>query len=107
MKDEADGRLRYAQTLWEAHVRRPVPAEAGDESAHGHDLVALDADTAGYISTALGSRGANEHIWRPGLRQCIKELRSAASSTAGDVHDYYTALLEVAEAVVSVPTGAS
>lgn len=52
-----------------------------------------------------GAEEQNEHLWRPGLRACITELRSVAAASNGAVHDYYTSLLRVAEAVHGVPHG--
>lgn len=91
--------FRQATELWNAHVERPFPDEARGEQAGGHDLVLLDADTAGYITTALGSRGGNPQLWRQGLRDCSESLRVVVAATTGEVMDYFASLLDVAEAM--------
>ncbi len=86
--------FHVAQTLWDSHREREFPSEATDETVGGHDLVLLEADAAGYIATALGSRGANEHLWRAGLDECISELHSVVAAAEGDVRNYYASLLQ-------------
>jgi hypothetical protein len=56
MSEDRQERFREAQTLWESHLQRGFPSEARGVDAD--DLVLLDANTAGHITTALGSRGA-------------------------------------------------
>ncbi len=44
--------------LWEAHVAAPFPGRFRDEEVDGIDLVMLDADIAGCVSTFLSRDGA-------------------------------------------------
>lgn len=80
--------------LWAAHLAEPFPSEVGKSDDAGADLVTLDADIAGVISTVLGSRRPPDGAQQQTLRACVEELdRLEVVEVA---QPYFTRLRELA-----------
>jgi hypothetical protein len=84
------------RSLWAAHTAQPFPAE-GYEAEHVGDLVMVDADIAGVISSVLGSRQppAIGHVQM--LRDCIAELDRMRDEVPEPARPYFSRLREMAK----------
>ena len=71
------------RSLWAAHLDEPFPADVDKAEDAGADLVMLDADIAGVISTVLGSRRPPDATQQQTLRACLVELDRLEVVAAG------------------------
>ena len=95
------------ERLWTEHLAVDFPPVHGDE-VEGIDLILLDADIAGYITTFLDHGGRLAPARRASLETLARHARTAAQSLAGPARDYFTRLANVADLVVRTPNpGAS
>jgi hypothetical protein len=88
------------EELWRQHEAAPFPPECRGEEISGIDLVMLDADTAGCISTFLGCAGRLDSQRRTILSQCRSELEAAVQTLEGESANYFRRLSEIAQLVL-------
>ena len=69
------------RSLWAAHLDEPFPSEVDGSEDTAGDLVRLDADIAGVISTVLGSRRPPNVGEQFILRACLEVLDRLDIST--------------------------
>jgi hypothetical protein len=62
------------QELWRTHLAEPFPEEWLGESIEGVELVLLDADVAGCVSTWLGSSSKLDQQHHQWLRESRRDL---------------------------------
>ena len=86
--------------LWSQHEAAAFPPELRDREHQGIDLVLLDADIAGCVSTAL-TRGRLDRSRAALLRSLAPIAASAARETPpGDARAYLDRLAELAQRVL-------
>ena len=71
--------LREVTRLWADHVKAPFPSELRGSEQEGVDLVMLDADIAGCVSTFLDNRGVIDEDRKHILQRLLPEAESVAS----------------------------
>jgi hypothetical protein len=89
---------------WREHLEAPFPdALAGSEVA-GVDLVLLDADAAGCISTYVAGRGERlDDECRQVLGRCFAELERVTASLDGEARTYFGRLHGLVGEVLTKP----
>jgi hypothetical protein len=86
--------------LWEEHVRAPFPSHLRGRDIDGEDVVVLDADIAGCVSSALsGHLGERCHR---SLVRCLVAVEKVLPLIDDDdrAFEYYERLREMAGLVV-------
>ncbi|MEV3872450.1 hypothetical protein [Streptomyces sp. NPDC049906] len=95
-------RQRNASRLWREHCRAPFPAGLRGTVLGGTDLVLLDADVAGCVSTWLGDRGTLDPGRTRILRRCVEELDRVLPELTGSAEiRYYERLRRLALLVLT------
>ena len=61
-------------TLWDEHLKAEFPSDCLGQEIQGVELVLLDTDVAGCISTYLGSKGKLDAQGLAILRSCYRDL---------------------------------
>jgi hypothetical protein len=87
------------EELWRDHQAAAFPAECRSKTVDGIDLIMLDADTAGCVSTFL-SRGTLDPWRLAALGICYRDLAVAARALVGEPATYYARLEELAGLVL-------
>jgi len=96
----------HIESLWKEHLATPFPDRCRGEEAGGVDLVMLDADIAGCVSTYIGNNGSlDAHRF-----QILQDLQLDAQRVVGLLEDsseqeYYTRLGRLAHLVLAECTG--
>ncbi|RKR91828.1 hypothetical protein BDK92_6250 [Micromonospora pisi] len=90
--------------LWEAHLRAKFPARLRSAELDEMDMVMLDADIAGCVSTWLRSRGNLDDQRRSVLTLCVADLARVLPTLVGH-HErmYYGRLHAMAVATLNMP----
>jgi hypothetical protein len=88
------------ERLWAEHLTAEFPSIPGAD-VHGIDLVLLDADIAGYVTTFLDNGGRLAPARRASLEGLAKEARRVAQAMTGAERAYFSSLAHVADLVVS------
>jgi len=89
------------QLLWDAHRRAPFPPELAGEEIAGVDLVMLDADIAGCVSTWLRDRGRLDEERRRSLASCLQDVeRVLPLLEHQEAHAYYERLRRLTQLIV-------
>jgi hypothetical protein len=73
------------------------PSVCRGEEVDGIDLVMLDADIAGCVSTFLGGRGHLDDQRMGILQRCRGELTTVLPRLPAAARDYYSRLQEMAD----------
>ena len=60
--------------MWDDHLRLSFPARVRGEEVDGIDMVTLDADIAGCVSTWLGNKGRLDETRRGWLEASLADL---------------------------------
>ena len=81
--------------LWRDHQAASFPSGCGGKEIEGIDLVMLDADIAGCVSTFV-SAGHLDLDRKRILSQCREEIEVVLQSLQGEAKDYYTRLHKLA-----------
>lgn len=99
-----DEQVEAVARLWDAHLRAEFPAQLRGAELAGADMVLLDADVAGCVSTWLQTRGHLDD-WRTGLlMQCVNDLDRVLPLLAGaGAFAYYERLRVMAVAALGGP----
>src|SRR4051794_19474230 len=91
---------------WQAHLNRAFPARMRGEDIDGVDMVMIDADVAGCVSTWLGSSSALDAARIGILRVCRDELQRVVPKLGDPTErDYYGGLQKLANAVLDAQQG--
>ena len=85
--------------LYNEHLETPFPDRRGDEIL-GIDLVLVDSDTAGLISTYVGSRGRLSADNIRILHSCYSDLRSVVKELSGADRQYFARLQNIAGLII-------
>jgi hypothetical protein len=99
-----DERIEAVAALWTAHLHAPFPPRLRGAEIAGVDMVLLDADTAGCVSTWLNQHGQLDP-WRLSvIAACLDKLNVVLSQLDGPEADYYRRLHDLAGLVAAAPT---
>ena len=90
------------ERLWAEHLAKEFPPVRGDE-VQVIDLILLDADIAGYVTTFLDHGGRLAPARRASLEGLVRHARTVAQSLSGPGRDYFARLATVADLVVRTP----
>jgi hypothetical protein len=85
--------------LYDEHLIAPFPDRRGDEIM-GIDLVLIDSDTAGLISTYIGSRGQMTSDKIRMLHHCYSDLKTVVRELNGADRQYFARLQNVAGLII-------
>ena len=92
-----DDKLAGASRLWDEHLRAPFPPRFTGEDVAGRDVVLLDADVAGCVSTWLSNNGRLDLHRRDVLAQSLAELDQVlAPLTDQAEREYFARLRDLA-----------
>ncbi|WP_258017468.1 MULTISPECIES: hypothetical protein [Streptomyces] len=96
--------LDLLSRLWEEHMRAPFPPHLRGREIDGEDLVLLDADIAGCVSSSLS--GSLDERRRRILLMCLAALEKVLPSIddEGGAIGYYERLREMAALAVELGT---
>jgi hypothetical protein len=84
------------QELWQAHYAAPFPDGLQGFEIEGIDLVSLDADTAGCVSTFLSNQGQLD-LWRTAvLGICYRNLAVVTNKLPSEAQNYFQRLERLA-----------
>lgn len=98
---QTDEHLDAVTRLWDAHMRAAFPARLRGMDLVGIDMVMLDADTAGCVSSWLHNRGAFDSGRREVIASCIADLNRVLPALIDRQEiAYYTRLREMAMATL-------
>jgi hypothetical protein len=85
--------------LYNEHLTTPFPDRRGDE-VMGVDLVLIDSDTAGLISTYIGSRGQLTGDDLRILKHCYFNLKTVVKELSGADRQYFARLQNIAGLII-------
>ena len=89
------------EDIWQQHLDAPFPSGCRCKEVAGIDLIMLDANAAGCISTFI-SRGRKLDLWRLAiLGLCYHSLALVTADLEGEAHDYFARLEELAGLVLA------
>ncbi|GAB2930254.1 hypothetical protein GCM10027280_17320 [Micromonospora polyrhachis] len=95
--------LEAVARLWDAHLRAAFPEHLRGVDLLGVDMVMLDADIAGCVSTRLGNRGSLDGRRQRTLTRCMADLdRVLPILTGQQERGYYGRLRTMAVAVLGM-----
>lgn len=85
--------------LFNEHLTTSYPDRRGDEIL-GIDLVLIDSDTAGLISTYIGSRGQLSSDNIRILNHCYSDLKTIVKELSGADRQYFARLQNIAGLII-------
>jgi hypothetical protein len=92
--------LPQIEELWRQRREARFPPDCRCEAVAGIDLIHLDADTAGCVSTFLANGGRLD-TWRLAiLGLCYRHLAVVAAGLTGEAHEYFARLEKLAGLVL-------
>ncbi|MET8584178.1 hypothetical protein ABZX39_25355 [Streptomyces collinus] len=96
--------LESASHLWAEHMNAPFPARLRGADRAGFDMVLIDSETAGCVSTWLKNNGSLDARGHSVLVRCIARLEQILP-TLSDADDptYWQRLHELARLVADSP----
>jgi hypothetical protein len=78
--------------LWDIHMTNKFPRGYGGETIEGIDLVLLDSDVAGCVTTFIKNDGQLD-LWRTAiLGLCYRDLNIVTSRLSGEAKDRFSRL---------------
>jgi len=78
--------------LWDLHVTSKFPRGYGGETIEGIDLVLLDSDVAGCVTTFIKNDGLLD-LWRTAiLGLCYRDINVVTSHLSGEAKEYFSQL---------------
>ncbi|MGD3108778.1 hypothetical protein [Streptomyces sp. YGL11-2] len=94
--------LDLLSQLWEEHVRAPFPPHLRGRDIEGEDMVMLDADIAGCVSSSVS--GPLDEKSRRTLLGCLAAVEKVLPSIGdeGSAVEYYERLREMAALAVEL-----
>lgn len=84
------------ESVWREHQAAAFPSDCRGEDIDGVDLVLLDTETAGCISTYLTKRGQINSNQIACLRHCCDELDVVVPELGADARAYFHRLQRLA-----------
>lgn len=97
----ADDSRSLVRRLWREHARAEFPEGLTGEELAGVDLVMLDADIAGCVTTWLDSSGRLDDGRAALLRACLRDVsRVVPLLDMADELSYFSRLRELARMVL-------
>ncbi|MGC5021684.1 hypothetical protein [Micromonospora sp. DT47] len=99
----ADDRFAAVADLWETHLQAPFPSRLRGTEVAGVDMVMLDADVAGCVSSWLQNRGSLDARRRRVLASCQEQLIRVIPVLADQEAAYYRRLHDMAALVSAEP----
>ncbi len=93
-------KLEKIKEVWEAHKSSNFPSDCRGEEIEGIDLVMLDVDIAGCVTTYIGSKGVLEYQKIEILKKCREELNIVLSKLRGLSKEYYAHLNELVNLIL-------
>ncbi|KOG73034.1 hypothetical protein ADK47_16185 [Streptomyces rimosus subsp. rimosus] len=87
--------LNRLSRLWEEHMRVPFPPHMRRREIEGEDMVLLDADIAGCVSSSLSGPLDERH--HEGLLRCLAAVEKVLPliEDEGNAIEYYERLREM------------
>jgi len=89
------------EELWQQHLDAPFPANCRCKKVAGWDLIMLDADSAGCISTFIDRGGKLDMRRLAGLGLCYHRLALVSAELTNEARDYFRRLETLAELVLT------
>lgn len=77
------------QKLWQEHLSLPFPKGCGGAEVEGIDLVMLDADTAGCVSTFINNNGRLDSWRTQVLKNRLDDLVVVTKELDGEALDFF------------------
>jgi hypothetical protein len=93
--------VKRIEELWSRHVQASFPPRCRGKEIKGIDLVLIDADTAGCVSTFLERNGHLDQCRLAILGLCYHHLGLVVAGLKGEGRDYFSRLEELAGLVLS------
>jgi hypothetical protein len=90
--------------LYNEHLTTSFPDRRGDEIM-GIDLVLIDSDTAGLITTYIGSRGQLSGDNLRILNHCYSDLKTVVKELSGTDRQYFARLQNIAGLIIEKLNG--
>ena len=91
--------------LWREHQNAPYPDGYRGVEVAGVELVMLDADIAGCVSTYLGNGGRLDLQRTAILGQCYRDVSLVVRELTGSARDYFGHLERMAGSVLEALSG--
>ena len=92
--------MKDINRLWNDHLNSGFPDEYTCAEVEGIDLVLLDADTAGCISTFIHNKGKLD-LWRTAiLGKCFRDLAIVNREINSNIDEYFFRLEHLAKLVL-------
>ena len=99
MAEDLDTSLQQIDDLWRQHLAEAFPVGLAGHEIDGIDLVLLDADIAGCISTFVDTRNLN--LFQTAvLGLSYKDVASIVLESDGNVRTYFSRLEKLAGLVL-------
>ena len=86
--------------LYNEHLTTSFPDRRGEE-VMGIDLVLIDSDTGGLISTYIGSRGKLHGNDYKILKHCYSDLKTVVNELTGGDRQYFARLQNIAGLIIA------
>jgi hypothetical protein len=74
MREYSAMSIDEGRRLWDEHMSAPFPSRLRGEEIDGVEMVLLDADIAGCVSTWLGNHGRLDEQRQGVLKSCLDDL---------------------------------
>ncbi len=88
------------EQLWQEHLSKPFPKGYGGKDFDGIDLVLLDGDIAGCVSTFLKNGGELDLLRTAILGLCYHDSVIAGGHLTGEAHEYFCGLETISKLVL-------
>lgn len=98
-------RLTAVAELWKAHREAAFPGRLRGTDVAGVEMVMLDSDVVGCVSTWLDNGGAVEDRWWDVLATCERQLERVVPELSGYEASYYRRLLDMTALVLDTASG--
>jgi hypothetical protein len=96
-------RMTVAAEVWKAHRDAAFPGRLRSADIAGVDIVMLDADVAGCVSSWLDNGGAIDDRRWDILASCERDLERVVPQLSGYEADYCQRLLDMTAVILSAP----
>ena len=100
-----EDRMTAVARLWEAHSEAPFPSRLTSVDVAGVEMVMLDADVAGCVSTWLNNGGNIDDRWWAVLATRERQLERVVPKLSDREAAYYQRLLDMTVLVLGSSEG--